>query len=86
MRLLADGKVSSTQAQTAGGALTLHGNDILSPSKLTRHLERGLDGLGPRVPEEERVERWVRHEREQLLDETKVWLVEGNAALQRGDA
>lgn len=59
----------------------LHADDVLPPRDLPRHLERALDRLGAAVPEEERVERGVGHDREEALDEAEVGLVQCDAAL-----
>lgn len=46
------------------------------------HLQRTLDRFRTRVPKEKRVQRRVRHNREQLLDEFEVRLVVRDAALE----
>ena len=59
----------------------LHVDDVLSARDRARHLDRCLDRLRARVPEEERVQRRVGHHRDKLLDALQVGLVVGNAAL-----
>jgi hypothetical protein len=50
---------------------------------LSRHLDCGLHCFGPRVPEEERVKRGVRHNWEQTFNKSQVRLVQSDAALSR---
>ena len=64
---------------------SLHDNDIVPLCVGTGNLDGSLDGLGTRVPEEERFKRRVRHHRQQLLDELDVGLGEGNGALNVDD-
>ena len=59
----------------------LHVNDVLVTNDHPGHLDRRLDGLGTRVPEKERVERAVGHQRQETLDERKVGHREADAAL-----
>jgi hypothetical protein len=61
----------------------LHGDDVLAPSHHTGHFDGSLDRLRTGVPEEERVQRFVRHDGKQLLDKLKIWLVECDTALCR---
>ena len=60
---------------------TLHGDDVLLSGEDSSHLNGGLDGLGTRVPEEERVQGLIRHHREEFLDELQVRRCEAYAAL-----
>ena len=59
----------------------LHVDDVLASSNAPRHLDRRLDGLRARRPEEERVQRRVRHHGQQPLDKLEIWLVVCNATL-----
>lgn len=60
----------------------LEADDVLLARGLSSDFDGGLHGLGPRVPEEELVERWVGHRWQELLNELEVWLVESDRALQ----
>ena len=50
----------------------LHRDDVLPARDTACHLERSLDCLRARVYEEERLERWVRHDREQTFYEAQI--------------
>lgn len=73
----------SHRAESPSVVRALHANDILPFCEPARHLDCGLNSLGARVPEEERVQRGIGHHREQALDKPQVRLVERNAALFR---
>ena len=60
---------------------TLHDDDVVSLGISPRNFDGGFDSLRPRVPEEERLERRVRHHRQQLLHKLDVWLRQGDCAL-----
>ena len=62
-----------------------HDDDVVSLGLGPGDLDRSLDGLGPRVPEEERVEGRVRHHGQQRLDELDVRLRQGDGALDVDD-
>jgi hypothetical protein len=59
----------------------LHDNDVLLLGGRTRELDGRLDRLGARVPEEERVERRVWQDGEQVLDELDLRRRESNVDL-----
>ena len=61
---------------------TLEGDDVVTTRNLPGDFDRCFDSLRPRVPEEERVERRMRHNGEQTFDESEIWLVERDAALR----
>jgi len=62
--------------------LTLHGDNVLPTGDHPCHLEGCFDGLGTRVPQEERIKRRVRHNWEEFLDEAQVRPVECDATLK----
>ena len=53
----------------------LHRDDVLLARDATSHLERGLDRFRTRSCEEERVERRMRHDEEQTVNEAQIRLV-----------
>lgn len=62
----------------------LHRDDVLPARDTARHLERGFDRLRARIDEEERLERWVRHDREQTFYEAQIGPVIGDVTLTMG--
>ena len=70
------------RAHRAAMVRTLHADDILAAGECPRHFDARFDGLGARVPEEERVQRRVRHHGQQPFDELEVRLVKRDAALK----
>lgn len=60
----------------------LEDNHVLLAGSLPGELDGGLNSLGTRVPEEELVKRGVGHNREKLLNEFKIGLVESDGALE----
>lgn len=69
---------------THGSAVVsaLEDNHVLLAGSLPGELDGGLNSLGTRVPEEELVKRGVGHNREKLLNEFKIGLVESDGALE----
>jgi hypothetical protein len=49
--------------------ITLHGNNIRPTGEYSCHLQSTFDTLRPRIPEEEGIQRWVRHQRKKLLNQ-----------------
>ena len=68
-------------AEGAAVVGSLHDDDVLFPGGMPGQLDGGFDGLGSRVPEEEGVERGVRHQWEQGFDELEVRFLEGDVDL-----
>jgi hypothetical protein len=62
----------------------LHGDYGLTAGINSGHLQSSLNSFRARVPKEKRVERWVWHNREQLLDELEIRLMIRDAALIDG--
>lgn len=60
----------------------MHDDDILLLREDPGNLNRSLDGLGSGVPEEERVERFVRHEGKELLDKPQIRAMIRDATLE----
>lgn len=60
----------------------LEDNHVLFAGSLPGELDGSLNSLGTRVPEEELVKRGVGHNREKLLNEFKIGLVESDGALE----
>ena len=50
----------------------LHRDDVLPACDTACHLERSFGRLRARIYEEERLERWVRHNLEQTFDEAQI--------------
>lgn len=69
-------------AKGAAVVRALHDDDVLLLGRVARQLDRRLDGFGARVPEEERVQRLVRHDRHQRPHEVEVRLLERNVDLR----
>ena len=62
----------------------LHRDDVLLASDHPGHLNGALDRLRSRIPEKERVKGFMRHQRNELVNELQVGIVEGDAALYGG--
>ena len=77
---LRSGDGSGTVGPSVIGAL--EADDVLPSRRLSRNLNSRLDGLGTRVPEEERVEGFVRHDGEKTLNQLEIRRVEGDGALE----
>lgn len=70
------------RAERAPVVAALHDDDVLLLGRVPRQLDRRLDGLGPGIPEEERVETRVRHQGEQVLDQFEVGPLECDVDLR----
>lgn len=63
---------------------SLNNDDVLLARGLTCEFDGRFDGFGARVPEEEGVETWVRHHRQQLVDQPEIRFTEADVYLMGG--
>jgi hypothetical protein len=59
----------------------LHDDHVLLLGRVTSELDGSLDSLGTTVPKEERIQRLVGHDGQELLDQVEVGLVEADVDL-----